>query len=111
MLVYYIYPNEYEVKDTTDTQMSASYLDRYGEIGNTEWLKTKLYDERDDFTFPIVNLPFISSNIPAYHQRMVFTIHSSYIKLGQKLLKQGDVAPRLKSSLQQFCGHHNLVDR
>jgi hypothetical protein len=24
------------------------------------------YDKRDDFTFPLVNFPFISSNIPAY---------------------------------------------
>jgi hypothetical protein len=28
-------------------------------------LKRKLYDKRNDFTFPIVNFPFISSNIPA----------------------------------------------
>ena len=28
-------------------------------------LKTKLHDKRNDFTFPIVNFPFISSNIPA----------------------------------------------
>jgi hypothetical protein len=26
---------------------------------------TKLYDKRDDFNFPIVNIPFICSNIPA----------------------------------------------
>ena len=28
-------------------------------------LRTNLYDKRDDFTFPIVNFPFICSNIPA----------------------------------------------
>ena len=28
-------------------------------------LKTKLYDKRDYFNFPIVNFPFICSNIPA----------------------------------------------
>ena len=28
-------------------------------------LRTKLYDKRDDFDFPIVNFPFMSSNIPA----------------------------------------------
>ena len=28
-------------------------------------MKTKRYDKRDDFIFPIVNFPFISSNIPA----------------------------------------------
>jgi hypothetical protein len=28
-------------------------------------LRTKLYNKRDDFNFPIVNFPFICSNIPA----------------------------------------------
>jgi hypothetical protein len=27
--------------------------------------KSQIYDKRNDFTFPIVNVPFISSNIPA----------------------------------------------
>ena len=60
-----IYPNELEIKDTTDTMKSASYLDLFLEIDNTRHLKTKLYDKRDDFNFPIVNFPFLSSNIPA----------------------------------------------
>ena len=25
----------------------------------------KLYDKRDDFNFPVVNFPFLSSNIPS----------------------------------------------
>jgi hypothetical protein len=29
------------------------------------WSRTKPYDIRDDFNFPIVNFPFICSNIPA----------------------------------------------
>jgi hypothetical protein len=29
------------------------------------WIRTKLYDKKDDFNFPIVNFPFICSNIPA----------------------------------------------
>ena len=60
-----IYPSELEIKDTTDTPKSASYLDLHLEIDNGGRLTTKLYDKRDDFTFPIVNFPFISSNIPA----------------------------------------------
>ena len=28
-------------------------------------LRTKLYDKRYDFNFPIVNFPFICNNIPA----------------------------------------------
>ena len=57
-----IYPIELEIKDTTSTDRSASYLDLHLEIDR---LRTKLYDKRDDFNFPIVNFPFICSNIPA----------------------------------------------
>ena len=60
-----IYPIELEIKDTTDRVNSASYLDYHLEIDNEGRLKTKLYDKRDDFSFPIVNFPFQSSNIPA----------------------------------------------
>jgi len=45
--------------------VSASYLNLQLEITNGGRLKTKLYDNRDDFTFPIVNFHFISNNIPA----------------------------------------------
>jgi hypothetical protein len=64
-----IYPIELEIKDTTDTDRSASYLDLHIEIDSEGRLRTKHYDKRDDFNFPIVNFPFICSNIraaPAY---------------------------------------------
>ena len=35
------------------------------EIDSKGGLGTKLYDKRDDFDIPIVNFPFMSSNIPA----------------------------------------------
>ena len=54
-----IYPIELEIKDTTDTDRSASYIDLHLQI-DIEWrLRTKLYDKRDYFNFPIVNFPFI----------------------------------------------------
>ena len=53
-----INPIEFEIKDTTDRSWSSSYLD------SERRLRTKLYDKGDDFNFPIVNFPFISSNIP-----------------------------------------------
>ena len=34
-------------------------------IDNKGRLRTNLYGKRDDFNFPIVNFPFICSNIPA----------------------------------------------
>jgi hypothetical protein len=60
-----IYPVELEIKDTTDTDRSALYLDLHLEIDSEGRLRTKLYDKRDDFNFPIVNFPFICSQIPA----------------------------------------------
>jgi hypothetical protein len=38
-----IYLSEHEIKDTTHTQKSASYLDLYLEIDNAGNLKTKLF--------------------------------------------------------------------
>ena len=60
-----IYPVELEIKDTTDTDRSASYVDLHQEIYNEGRLRTKLYDKRDDLNFPIANFLFICSNIPA----------------------------------------------
>jgi hypothetical protein len=86
------------------------------EIDNGGRLKTKLYDKRDDFTFPIINFPFISSNIPAapaygvyISQRIRYSRacaqYSDFLDrvqlLTQNLLKPGYIAPRLKSSLQR----------
>ena len=34
------------------------------EIDRNDPLMTKLYGKRDDFDFPIVNFPFMSSTIP-----------------------------------------------
>ena len=48
-----IYPIELEIKDTTDTDTSASYLDLHLEIDNEGRLRTKLYDNRDVFIFPL----------------------------------------------------------
>ena len=51
--------------DTTETERSASYLDLHVEDDSKGGLKQKKYDKWDDFDFPIVKYPFISSNIPA----------------------------------------------
>ena len=64
-----IYPIELEIKDTTDIDRTASYLDLHLEIDSEGRFRMKLYDKRDEFNFPIVNFPFICSNIaaaPAY---------------------------------------------
>ena len=122
-----IYPNEIERKDTTDTDRSASYLDLHLEIDSEGRLRTKLYDKRDDLNFPIVNFPFICSNIPeapAYGVYISQTMRysracGSYqdflgrgLLLTRKLLNQGFLLIKLKSSFRKFYGrHHDVVDR
>jgi len=60
-----IYPIELEIKDTTDTARYVLYINQRLEIDNEGWLRTELYDKRDEFDFPIVNFPCIYNNIPA----------------------------------------------
>ena len=53
--VYRIYPIELEIKDTTDTNWSASYLDLHIEIDSEgRFLRTKLYDKKEIISiFPL----------------------------------------------------------
>ena len=60
-----MYPAELEIKYTTESNTSASYLDLLPSIGRDGQLRTAIYDKRDDFSFNITNYPFLSSNIPS----------------------------------------------
>ena len=60
-----IYPAEREVKYTTVSNTSASYLDLVPSIGSDGQLHTSRSDNRDDFNFHITNLPFLGSIIPS----------------------------------------------
>jgi hypothetical protein len=82
---------------------------------------------RDYFNFPIVSFPFICSNIPGAPAYGVYIYQlirysracGSYqdfldrgLLLTRKLLNQGFLLVKLKSSLRKFYGrHHDLVDR
>jgi hypothetical protein len=69
-----IYPIELEIKDTTDTDRSASYLDLHLTIDSEGQLRTKFNDKRDDFNFPIVNF---HSYVATFQQHL----HMEYISL------------------------------
>ena len=117
-----MYLVELEMKDTTESNTtSASYLDLLLSIGRDSQLHTSIYDKRDDFNFHIINFPFLSSNIPTSPAYGVFISQliryaracSSYecfilraTRLSNKLLEQGYVKERLKSSLRKFYGRY-----
>ena len=60
-----MYPPELDIRDTTESNSSASYLDLLLSIGRHGQLHTSLYDKRDDFNFHFTNFQFLSSNIPS----------------------------------------------
>ena len=62
--VHLIYPDELQIKDTTESDKSASYLYISLYIDSNDRLTTSLYDKRDGFYFAIVNFPFLCRNIP-----------------------------------------------
>ena len=55
--------NKYRIMSgrTVEKDISSSIQESYWASCDT---RTKLYDRRDDFNFPIVNFPFTCSNIP-----------------------------------------------
>ena len=116
-----IYLRELEIKETTESAASSTYLDCYLYIDNGK-LTTRLYDKRDDFNFPIVNFPFLSSNIPsvpAYVSKLIryaraCSNYQDFIERGKllntKLLRQGYQKMKLVAIFKNFYGrHHDLV--
>ena len=116
-----MYPPVLEIKDTTESNTSASYLDLLLSIGRDGQLRTSLHDKRGDFHFHITNVPFLNSNIPSSPVYGVFISQliryarasSSYecfilrtVRLSNKLLEQGYVQERLRSSLRKFYGRY-----
>ena len=118
-----IYPPELEVKETTDTASSASYLDLYLEFDDSGQINTKIYD---DFNFKIINFPNMCSNIPAspaydvYISQLIRYARASsnysdflkrHLHLRNRLLDQGYKEIRLIRSLKRFIfRYQDLVE-
>ena len=121
----FIYPRELEIKETTETAASSSYLDCYLYIYSGK-LTTRLYDKRDDFNFPIVNFPSLSSNIPSAPAYGVYVSqliryartcsnYQDFMEHGKvltaKLLSQVYQKTKLVATLKKFYRrHHDLVN-
>ena len=125
LLAYRIYPIELEIKDTTDTARSASYLNLHLEIDSEGRLRTKPYDTEMISIFLLwtvhfyvatsqqnLRMEFISQLIRypsacvSYHD----FLHKGLLQT-RKLQNQGFLVVTLKSSLQKCYGrHHDLID-
>ena len=122
-----IYLQELEIKETTDTVSSASFLDLCLEFDDSGQLSTKIYDKRDDFNSKIINFPNMCSNIPASPAYGVYisqlirysrasSNYSDFLKrhlyLRSRLLDQGYTKIRLFRSLKKFIfRYQDLVEK
>ena len=112
-----IYPSELQ-ENNTDTE--ASFLDLHSSISDG-FVKTKIYDKRDDFDFNIVNFPFLDGNVPrstsygVYISQLIrFARVSSHADdcntsnkvLTTKLLRQGYRYHNLRKAFSKFYRPH-----
>ena len=85
------------------------------------FVKTKIFDKRDDFDFDIVNIPFLDGDVPrptsygVYISQLVrFARVSSYVDdfntrynfLTAKLLRQGYRYHKLRKAFSKFYRRH-----
>ena len=111
-----IYPREFVLKKTTESNNLCSYLDVGISIVNGHF-NTTVYDKRDDFNFRFVNFPFMNSNIPAgpsygiYISQLVRIgrIRNTYdefvkchLMITSRRLKQGFIYTKLVKSFKKF---------
>ena len=97
-----IYPSELQLNKTNVSDTEAFFLDLHLSISDG-FVKTKIYNKRDDFDFDIVNFPFLvdvprSTSYGVYISQLirfagvsshVDAFNTRYKVLTSKLLRQG----------------------
>jgi hypothetical protein len=98
-----IFSIELEIKVTTGTARSASYLELHFEIDSEGWLRTKLFDNRYHFNFPTVHFPFVCSNIPTTPTYWVYSDIPRFlvVKLKSLVYRYGVYVSQMTTDM--FC--------
>jgi hypothetical protein len=117
-----IYPSELEMKDTTESSTSASYLDVPLNIDADGELTIQLYDKRNDINFATVIFPYTCSNIPLspvygvyisqqIRYAKIWSTYDQFLSLGRlltdKLMSQGFLLSHLMSAFRKFHSRYN----
>ena len=125
-MVSQIYPSELQLNKANASDTEAAFLDLHLSNSN-DIVSTKIYDERDDFDFEIVNFPFLDGDVPrstsygVYISQLIrFARTSSYVAdfntrnklLTQKLLKQGYRYHKLRKTFSKFYRrYYDLISK
>ena len=114
-----IYPSELQLNKANVSNAEASFLDLHLSIFS--FVKTKIYDKRDDYDFDIVNFPILDGDVPrsasynVYISQLIrFARVSSHVDdfntrnkgLTAKVLGQGYRYHKLRKALSTFYRRH-----
>ena len=102
---------QFPIQMVTGSDAEASFLELHLTISDG-FVKTKIYDKRDDFDFDIVNFPFLDGDVIS--QLIRFARVSSHVDdfntrnkaLTAKLLRQGYRYHKLRKVFSKFYRRH-----
>ena len=115
-----IYPSELQLYKANASDAEASFLDLHLSISDG-FVRTGVYDKRDDFDFDIVNFPFLDGDVPrsasygVYISQLIrFARVSGHVDdfntrnkvLTAELLGQGCGYRRLRKAFSKFYRRH-----
>ena len=96
-----IYPPELKLVKTNTNSLQCTFLDIKMDVDEKKGtVATNLFDKRDDFSFPIVNFPFLSSNIHFKRSHGVFV---SQLLRFVRVMNCGDFVSRARRLASQLC--------
>ena len=122
-MVNQVYPPELQLNKSNTSDTEVPFLDLHLSISNG-CVSSKIYDNRDDFVFDIVNFPFLDGDVsrrPSYgvyiYQLIRFSRVSCHVEdfnsgnkwLTAKLLKQGYRYYRLRKAFSKFYRRHHVL--
>ena len=111
-----IYPSEFQLNQANVSDTEGSFLDLHLSISDG-FVKSKIYDKRDDFDFDIVNFPFLDGDVSRstsyvfYISQLIrlprVSSHASDFNtrnkvLTEKLLRQGYRYHKLRKAFSKF---------
>ena len=112
ILILTIYPTELQLNKTISSDTEAPFWD----------FSSKIYDQRDDVNFEIVNFPFLDGDVPrppsygVYISQLISFCKSSFnvddfnkrsLFLTAKLLKQGYRYHKIRKAFSKFYHRHS----
>ena len=104
-----IYPPELQLNKANTSDTEASFLDLHLSISNG-FVLSKIYDNRDDFDFDILNFPFFNGDVPRSTSYGVYI--SQFIRFARVSSHVADFNARNKrltaKLLQQDYRYHIL---